>query len=165
MLDKTNDNYCKSCGKQIAIHATLCRDCLGKSQRRVANRPAPLELAKMIKKIGFTKTGKHFGVDGNSIKKWCKSYNIPHKMQELIDWYNNQMGIVDAPKEKRIRTPITEIVRSVKQIDKKTGEVLNVFPSIMAAARALGKENMNRNIGKACHGLIKTACGYIWEFA
>lgn len=44
-----------------------------KGQRRV-NRPPFEDLKKIISENGYTKTGKIFGVSGNSICKWIKSY-------------------------------------------------------------------------------------------
>jgi very-short-patch-repair endonuclease len=44
-----------------------------KGQRRV-NRPPFEDLKKIISENGYTKTGKMFGVSGNSIYKWIKSY-------------------------------------------------------------------------------------------
>ena len=44
-----------------------------KGQRRV-NRPPFEDLKKIISENGYTKTGKMFGVSGNSICKWIKSY-------------------------------------------------------------------------------------------
>ena len=69
---QTQKYFCESCGKDIAYGSKLCNECYYQSIRKI-KRPEPLELAKMIKEIGFTKTGKCFGVSGNTIKKWCKN--------------------------------------------------------------------------------------------
>ena len=96
--DNTNNSYrlkkyyCKTCGKEIVTReANYCIECAHKIQRRVSDRPDPITLAKMIKDNGFNATGRVFGVDGNTIKKWCKSYNIPHLLDELIIWYDNHV--------------------------------------------------------------------------
>ena len=83
--------YCTLCGKQITGNFKYCVECAHKIQRRVIERPNSLELAKMIKEIGFSATGKKFGVSDNTIKKWCKSYEVPHIRNELIMWYDNQI--------------------------------------------------------------------------
>lgn len=83
--------YCTMCGKKITYNCKYCAECAHKAQRRVSERPDPLELAKMIKENGFRSTGEQFGVSDNTIKKWCKYYNIPHKINELIIWYDNQV--------------------------------------------------------------------------
>ena len=83
--------YCMVCNKELTGNYKYCSECLHKMQRRVNERPNPLELAKMIKENGFSATGKKFGVSDNTIKKWCKYYKIPHIRNELITWYDNQI--------------------------------------------------------------------------
>lgn len=83
--------YCMLCSKELTGNYKYCSECSHKIQRRVSKRPDPLELAKMIKENGFSATGKKFGVSDNAIKKWCKSYKIPHTRNDLIIWYNNQI--------------------------------------------------------------------------
>lgn len=84
-------NICKECGRPIAIDSIHCPTCAAR-QRRKADRPPPLQLAKLVKENGFSKTGRMFGVNCNAIKKWCDDYDIPRLLPELIDWYNNQIN-------------------------------------------------------------------------
>lgn len=156
---KEIEYYCKACGKRIVTKDSYCVECGQKSQRK-ADRPEPLELAKLVKENGFMATGRIFGVDGNSIKKWCKTYGIPKLKDELIAWYNNQLGIEDIilePKEKIIQE------KKVKQIDLNTNQVLNIFPSENDAARYLGKKKGN-HIGEVCKGIHESAYGFNWEY-
>lgn len=83
--------HCTLCGKEITGNHKYCIECAHQVQRRVSERPTPLELAKIIKENGFTSTGKRFGISDNAIKKWCKSYGIPHTINELVIWYDNQI--------------------------------------------------------------------------
>lgn len=46
-----------------------------KNKRKV-ERPTEEVLVKLIKEHGFSGTGKIYGLNGNSIKKWCLSYGI-----------------------------------------------------------------------------------------
>lgn len=55
-----------------------------------------------------------------------------------------------------------DLKRGVEQIDPNTGDVINVFASRKAAARALGK-NSHSKISLAANGKIKSAYGYIWR--
>ena len=157
---KETEYYCKQCGKRIVTKDSYCVECGQKSQRK-ADRPNPLELARLVKENGFMATGRMFGVDGNSIKKWCEIYGIPRLKDELINWYNNQLGIIDLPKEEKVKV-VQE--KHVKQIDVKTNEVLNIFSSESDAARFLGKKKGN-HIGEACKGLHKIVYGFKWEYA
>jgi predicted RNA-binding Zn-ribbon protein involved in translation (DUF1610 family) len=159
-LAQARKYYCPKCGKEISYGAKMCVDCYRKSTRK-SERPEPLSLAKMIIENGFAQVGKYFGVNGNTIKKWCKDYSIPHKKQELIDWYNIKMGIVVI---QRKRTSISEIVKPINQIDQITGKIIQTFSSCEAAARAIGAQRGD-NIGRVCRGLRKSAYGYYWQYA
>lgn len=150
---------CPICGSVVYEDGNLCKSCCNKSLRKV-DRPPALELAKLIKEFGFAKVGRQFNVDGNTIKKWCRGYGIPHKLKALIDWYNLQMGIV----ENRTKKEKIDVRKPVKQIDPQTGKVINVFESSCAAGRAFGKTNGN-HISEVCRGLLPMAYGYCWEFA
>jgi DNA-binding protein Fis len=51
---------------------------MGKRNRKI-NRPSAEELEKiMFENDGnFTKVGRMFGINDNSIRKWCKGYGLP----------------------------------------------------------------------------------------
>jgi len=51
----------------------------------------------------------------------------------------------------------------VYQLDKKTNELINIFPSINSAAKALGSEEYNAHIVRCCNGKRKSAYGYKWQ--
>lgn len=53
--------------------------------------------------------------------------------------------------------------RKVEQISIDTGEVLNVFNSIIDAARFMG--HTRQQIDKVVHSKAKTAFGYFWKFS
>ena len=149
---------CPICGTVVSEDGNLCKDCWNKKLRKV-DRPSPLELARLIKEFGFENVGRQFNVSGNTIKKWCRGYEIPYKLKEVIDWYNLQMGI----KENKTKKEKIDVRKPVKQIDPQTRNVVNVFESSCAAGRAFGKTNGNR-IGEVCRGLRPMAYGYYWEF-
>lgn len=88
-IKKNKENFCCICGASISIQNKMCLNCSHIVQRK-ANRPDPLSLANMIVEFGFKGTGLKFGVNGNTIKKWCKGYNIPHKIKELEEWLANK---------------------------------------------------------------------------
>lgn len=52
----------------------------------------------------------------------------------------------------------------VKQYTKDTHELINIFPSIIAAAETLNVEQGRRHISECCNGKRKSAYGYCWEF-
>lgn len=85
-VDKPN-YFCKICGKEITGASQYCRPC---SQKKVINRPSPIEIAAGVKQVGFSGVGKKYGVDGNTVKAWCRNYGIPFLKTELIQWYDDQ---------------------------------------------------------------------------
>lgn len=161
IIEKRQDKFCINCGVKITFDAKgCCPKCSHLAQRRVA-RPEPLDLANMIKEKGFSEVGRHFGVDCNSIKKWCKAYGIPHKLNDLIIWYDEQVGITEHPKLIETRN---NQKASVEQIDLKTGKVIATFDSFSSAASSLGLKKAT-HISEACRGLQETAYGFKWRYA
>ena len=168
---KEQQFICPVCGgPMITATAKMCKACDEIHQRKVKTRPAPLDLAKMIVESSFTQVGKSFGVDGNAIKKWCKNYKIPHKVESLTEWYYNQIGeelpCKPEPKEKQ---PV--VIKKVAQINYQTKEVIATFESTKAAARYLIQNgstasisSLATNIGRVAKGTRKTCEGFIWEY-
>lgn len=150
-------NVCKDCGKPITSKAVYCKSCSLKHQeRKVENIPEKLELALMVKNDGFSKVGRAFNVSDNAVKKWCKLYGIPFLKNELIEWYDNQLGIQKEENKK-------EFKKQVEQIDIISGEVIAIYESANEAARSLGKKSCS-HITEACNGKLKQAYGYKWKY-
>lgn len=155
---------CPICNDKVQKQGSLCVRC-AQIRSRKANRPEPLELARLIKEKGFEPVGKQFGVSGKTITKWCKSYDIPHTKKELITWYNQKMGIIEPTKEgKRKPTKTPKIQKPVHQIDITTQQIINTFPSAYEAGKYLNVKNPN-HISLVCRGIRKIAYGYYWEYA
>jgi group I intron endonuclease len=53
---------------------------------------------------------------------------------------------------------------AVEQLDINTNELLNLYPSALAASIALGNKEYNKHIAHCCAGKRKTAYGYKWRF-
>lgn len=150
---------CPICGNTVSSKNNLCKSCSHKQSRKT-DRPEPLELAKMIKEHGFEGTGKQLGVSGKAVSNWCKIYNIPHRKADLINWYNEQMGVQTTKPVKKTRE---DYMKPVKQINMETGEIMNTFKSAAEAGNYLGKSNGN-HISEACRGKLAFAYGYYWEY-
>jgi len=52
------------------------------NQRRV-ERPSKEDLWELVKSIPFETIGRNYGVNGNSVKKWCKQYNLPYRKKDI----------------------------------------------------------------------------------
>ncbi len=59
-----NKVFCENCDKKIKL------------KRRKVNRPIYEELKKNIENIGYSATGRLYGVSDNSIRKWKKQYEL-----------------------------------------------------------------------------------------
>jgi len=64
-----NNKYC-SCGNVIGKRAKRCKECSIKNSRKVVERPKKELLLNDVKEIGYSATGRKYGVSGNCIKKW-----------------------------------------------------------------------------------------------
>jgi ribosomal protein L37E len=85
---KKNQNkkkyYCFKCGKLLyeKSESGMCCSCYHASTRKV-ERPSKEELDVLIHNKSFSDIGKMFNVTSNAIRKWCKSYGLPHKKSSL----------------------------------------------------------------------------------
>lgn len=89
-IDYSKNNHCKICGKLISDKAVLCLDCNNKDSR-IVDRPNRIELKNLIRTTPFIQIGKMYGVSDNTIRKWCKSENLPSKKTDIrkytdIEW-------------------------------------------------------------------------------
>lgn len=64
-------HLCEECQKPITGTGKtgLCAKCIGNKNRKVA-RPSYDELISQVEKLGYSATGRLYGVSDNSIRKW-----------------------------------------------------------------------------------------------
>lgn len=79
---KIKDNVCPVCGKKIEKRASYCRECMNKqiSYKNKINRDT---LKDYIRIMPFEGIGRLFNVTGNTIKKWCKGFNLPYRKKDI----------------------------------------------------------------------------------
>lgn len=82
-------NICKQCGTTISVNAEYCNTCRG-LQRRVCDRPSAEQLATEIIESSFIAVGKKYNVSDNAVRKWCKTYGMPTKKNEIKQWLANK---------------------------------------------------------------------------
>ena len=73
------------CGMEHS-YGSHCVACSQIKQRTV-ERPSPEWLIKNIAERGFVSVGKQFGVSDNAVRKWCKSYGLPHLKRDIVQLY------------------------------------------------------------------------------
>lgn len=77
-------HYCKRCGKEISGKGKTdyCSDCVAFARRKI-ERPSRDKLKEEIRTESFKELGRKYGVVDNTIRKWCKKYNLPSKKKEI----------------------------------------------------------------------------------
>ncbi|UUV45916.1 HNH endonuclease [Bacillus phage vB_BanS-Thrax1] len=87
--------YCEKCNSEITRHSKtgLCRSC-GQRERhskgttfpktRKVERPSKDELLSLIREKTFVEIGRMYGVSDNAVRKWCKSYGLPSRKEDLV---------------------------------------------------------------------------------
>jgi len=63
--------YCSGCGTIIKRNSKLCMQCHNMKQRKV-QRPSQEQLLMEINEIGYSGTGRKYGVSDNAVRKWIK---------------------------------------------------------------------------------------------
>lgn len=84
---KQEPRICAFCGETFMAQykkEKYCNsDCAELSTRKVINRPLKKELKILIRDYPMTKVAQMFEVTDNTIRKWCKSYGLPHKYKDV----------------------------------------------------------------------------------
>ena len=75
-------NYCRKCGVEIDRDAFYCKLCWPTLSRKV-ERPSREKLKDLIRSNSFLTLSKMFDVSDNAIRKWCISYQLPHKSSDI----------------------------------------------------------------------------------
>jgi len=70
-LKEKKINKCVDCGSKIQYKSKRCESC-EKINRRKTKRPDYKALVKDVKELGYTGTGRKYGVSDNAIRKWLK---------------------------------------------------------------------------------------------
>jgi 5-methylcytosine-specific restriction endonuclease McrA len=62
------------CGSQINLRSTMCEKCWSIKNRKV-ERPPFNQLLNEVTEMGYSGTGRKYGVSDNTIRKWLTSFN------------------------------------------------------------------------------------------
>ena len=73
---------CPICGKEKSISAAICKECNDKKQ--AINIP---DIANLIDDLcilhSMEDIGRKYNVSSNSVRKWCKKYNLPYHVSDI----------------------------------------------------------------------------------
>lgn len=79
---RKNMKICPMCNiSEIHKTSKMCIECYNKERSK--NIPPKEELEKIIYVMSFVQIGKQYGVTDNTVRKWCKKYDLPYRYGEL----------------------------------------------------------------------------------
>ena len=174
MFPHKQKTYCLICGKEISKNCSYCLECYNKRKEEklenTLNKIMPKDkLLTLILQYSFVQIGEMYDVSDNTIRNWCKRYDLPYKQND-INLLRQKNGI-----KKNSRKTVCHTPNNAKKIIKcdLLGAIIESYESITAAGQSVvddEKYNSNidsarRHIGYCCRGKRKSAYGYIWKFA
>ena len=89
LIKSGKKHYCINCGTSISVKAKRCVVCSNLAQRKV-DRPSKEKLQALIYNYSFKEIGRKFNVSDNTIRKWCKKYNLPYKKKDINNLNQNK---------------------------------------------------------------------------
>ena len=82
---KRKKKICPVCNiNEINKSSKMCKDCRMKENR--LSWPSKEDLEKLIYEKSFVQIGKIYGVTDNTVRKWCKVYELPFRYGELYKY-------------------------------------------------------------------------------
>lgn len=88
-----SQKYCANCGKPISRTATLCVACKN-TQCRNIEHPTRDDLKSMIRVMPFTEISKKYGVHRESVRKWCRKYNLPDTKIQINNYSDEEWLLI-----------------------------------------------------------------------
>ena len=83
----TNKEICPICNKNLKLKKSkMCKTCSNKEKNKKTPPITRNELKKLIRTESFSQIGKMFNVTDNTIKKWCKKYELPYQKYKINEY-------------------------------------------------------------------------------
>ena len=88
------EHPCVICGKLTKNKYSCSLDCEYKRRQKKTKNDTRLEkpskdvLINELKYNTMVDIGRKYGVSDNSVRKWCKSYNLPYKKEDIKKYFN-----------------------------------------------------------------------------
>lgn len=159
---------CPQCNGKMSITSSVCKRCR-RSERKSLIMPEREILKGKIKCGNFKKIADEYGVTDNSVRKWCKKYNIPVSSKVIRatsneGWESESWG--DIPRREKVQPDkkVVAILPSGESVIFK-----NISNGIEFAKTRLGllynRHKVNtKHVSDVCNGVRKTAYGLRWKW-
>ena len=109
---KYKKRICPICGNKKTTDSNLCKTCYSniETKKRKAKYIEKInktitreELKLLIRTTSFSEIGQTYNVNGNTIKKWCKLYNLPFRKLDIDkisdeDWESENWNLENIEK-------------------------------------------------------------------
>ena len=87
LIRNKDKDICPICNTNYKTkRAEMCAACRLKTRNDKCNKITREKLKYLIYNYSFTKIGKMLGVTDNTIRKWCKKYNLPSKKTDILKY-------------------------------------------------------------------------------
>lgn len=84
LLTEKSLSVCPQCGKPFKKNGRVyCSNECHSLKRTKSNKPTKNELESLIHSESFLAIGRMFNVSDNTIRKWCKGYDLPYRKKDL----------------------------------------------------------------------------------
>ena len=65
-----------------------------KNKQKRCTIPDREKLKELIHSTSFLKIGKMFGISDNTVRKWCKMYNLPFKSSDIKRYTDEEWQVI-----------------------------------------------------------------------
>lgn len=85
-------NFCKKCHNPIGLKAIYCPNCAKEIQEQKSkiNLTTREKLKKEIRANSMIQVGKLYNTTDNTIRKWCKKFNLPYLKKEINSYSDEE---------------------------------------------------------------------------
>lgn len=91
--EKREQKYCIDCGTKIDYKSIRCVKC-NQLFSRTVKRPSRDELKELIRTKTFVEIGKRYGVNDNTIRKWCDFEKLPRRKKDINNYTDEEWALI-----------------------------------------------------------------------
>lgn len=130
-LQNTKKYYCEECGKEISKGARWCLACSGKQKWKTEHPDAETLKQLLLDNNGnFSAVSRLFEVTDNTVRKWCKKYNMPFHSSDYKKDGQSKQNIKQIPNYLAVVNTYQEeqnITTTAKKLNLDAGTVHDIL--------------------------------------